>query len=51
MFEKQDYSNLLEEQYPTLIKAIFGDGKLNAEILDILPGGTRKVKFTYSRNF
>ena len=31
MFEKQDYSNLLEEQYPTLIKAIFGTGKLSAD--------------------
>ena len=30
---------------------IFGDGKLNAEILDILPGGTRKVKFTYNGIF
>ena len=31
MFEKQDFSPLLEEQYPTLIKAIFGDGKLGAD--------------------
>ena len=30
---------------------IFGDGKLNAEILEILPGGTRKVKFTYNGIF
>ena len=30
---------------------IFGDGKLNAEILEILPGGTRKVKFTYKGIF
>ena len=30
---------------------VFGDGKLNAEILDILPGGTRKVKFTYNGIF
>lgn len=28
MFEKQDYTTTLEEQYPTLIKAIFGSGKL-----------------------
>ena len=32
-------------------KVIFGDGLLEAEILDIMEGGTRKVKFTYSRNF
>ena len=32
-------------------KVIFGDGLLNAEILEIMEGGTRKVKFTYSRNF
>ena len=32
-------------------KVLFGDGILEAEILDILEGGTRKVKFTYSRNF
>ena len=31
MFEKQDYSNTLEEQYPSLIKAIFGTGKLGAD--------------------
>lgn len=31
MFEKQDFSTQLEEQYPTLIKAIFGDGKLGAD--------------------
>ena len=31
MFEKQDYSSSLEEQYPTLIKAIFGDGKLASD--------------------
>ena len=30
---------------------IFGDGALKAEILDILPGGTRKVKFRYSGIF
>ena len=28
-------------------KVIFGDGILKAEILDIMPGGTRKVKFEY----
>ena len=32
-------------------KVYFGDGLLEAEILDIMEGGTRKVKFTYSRNF
>ena len=32
-------------------KVLFGDGLLKAEILDIMEGGTRKVKFTYSRNF
>lgn len=32
-------------------KVIFGDGKLIAEILDIMPGGTRKVKFTYEGIF
>ena len=32
-------------------KVLFGDGSLEAEILDIMEGGTRKVKFTYSRNF
>ncbi len=31
MFEKQDFSTQLEEQYPTLIKAIFGSGKLGAD--------------------
>ena len=31
MFEKQDYSEALEEQYPTLIKAIFGSGKLGGD--------------------
>ena len=30
---------------------IFGNGKLNAEILEILPGGTRKVKFKYDGIF
>ena len=28
MFEKQDYDNSLEGQYPTLLKSIFGSGKL-----------------------
>lgn len=28
-------------------KVIFGEGLLQAEILDIMPGGTRKVKFHY----
>ncbi len=28
MFEKLDYSNELESNYPTLVKAIFGSGKL-----------------------
>ena len=28
-------------------KVNFGDGLLEAEILDVLDGGTRKVKFTY----
>lgn len=32
-------------------KVIFGDGILKAEILDILPGGTRKVKFEYEGIF
>ena len=32
-------------------KVLFGDGILESEILDIMEGGTRKVKFTYSRNF
>lgn len=32
-------------------KVIFGEGKLIAEILDIMPGGTRKVKFTYEGIF
>ena len=31
MFEKQDFSTSLETQYPTLIKAIFGSGKLGAD--------------------
>ena len=30
---------------------LFGDGKLKAEILEILPGGTRKVKFHYQGIF
>ncbi len=32
-------------------KVIFGDGILEAEILDIMPGGTRKVKFNYNGIF
>ncbi len=32
-------------------KVIFGEGILKAEILDILPGGTRKVKFSYKGIF
>ena len=32
-------------------KVIFGDGLLKAEILDIMPGGTRKVKFLYKGIF
>lgn len=28
-------------------KVIFGEGQLKADILDIMPGGTRKVKFEY----
>ncbi len=32
-------------------KVIFGDGLLTAEILEIMPGGTRKVKFTYKGIF
>ena len=31
MFEKQDFSQALESQYPTLIKSIFGSGKLGAD--------------------
>ena len=32
-------------------KVIFGDGLLKAEILEIMPGGTRKVKFEYEGIF
>lgn len=32
-------------------KVIFGDGLLEAEILEIMPGGTRKVKFYYQGIF
>lgn len=32
-------------------KVIFGDGLLEAEVLDIMDGGTRKVKFTYNGIF
>lgn len=31
MFEKQDFSTALESQYPTLVKAIFGSGKLGGD--------------------
>ena len=32
-------------------KVSFGEGLLNAEILEIMPGGTRKVKFKYNGIF
>ena len=32
-------------------KVIFGDGLLEAEILDVMPGGTRKVEFHYKGIF
>ena len=32
-------------------KVIFGDGILKAEILEVMPGGTRKVKFEYKGIF
>ena len=32
-------------------KVTFGDEKLNAEILEVMEGGTRKVKFTYNGIF
>ena len=32
-------------------KVIFGDGLLTAEILEVMEGGTRKVKFTYNGIF
>ena len=32
-------------------KVIFGEGLLEAEILDIMPGGTRKIKFYYDGIF
>lgn len=32
-------------------KVIFGDGILQAEVLEIMPGGTRKVKFFYQGIF
>lgn len=32
-------------------KVIFGDGLLKAEVIDTMPGGTRKVKFTYDGIF
>ena len=33
------------------VKVIFGEGLLEAEILDTMPGGTRKVLFTYEGIF
>ena len=33
------------------VKVIFGDGILKAEILETMPGGTRKVKFKYKGIF
>lgn len=32
-------------------RVIFGEGQLKADILDIMPGGTRKVKFNYEGIF
>ena len=32
-------------------KVTFGEGILNAEILDVMEGGTRKIKFTYNGIF
>lgn len=32
-------------------KVNFGEGKLKAEILEVMPGGTRKVKFYYNGIF
>ena len=32
-------------------KVIFGDGLLTAEILEVMPGGTRKVQFSYKGIF
>ena len=32
-------------------KVKFGDGILNAEVLEIMPGGTRKIKFSYNGIF
>ena len=32
-------------------KVIFKDGLLEADILDVMPGGTRKVKFSYQGIF
>ena len=32
-------------------KVIFGDGLLKAEVLEVMPGGTRKVKFIYDGIF
>ena len=33
------------------VKVIFGDGLLKAEVLETMPGGTRKVKFEYNGIF
>ena len=32
-------------------KVTFGDGLLNAEVLDIMPGGNRRVRFEYQGIF
>ncbi len=54
-------NNLKEDVWETIVrpgnklhvgaKVVFGDGLLNAEIIETLPGGTRKVKFTYNGIF
>ena len=33
------------------VKVIFGDGLMEAEVIDTMPGGTRKVKFNYKGIF
>ena len=53
--------NICEDIWETIVrpgnklhigtKVIFGDGLLTAEILEIMPGGTRKVKFYYNGIF
>ncbi len=35
MFEKLDYSNEFEEKYPSMIKAIFGNGKLSDDMYTV----------------